>query len=121
MSKLIRNAKSKLRSRRGDSLAEVLIAVLIVTLALVSLAAMISSSSGRILKSSDQTERYMQAENHVAARDVTPVAGTVTAKVGDAVIRLTDAVDPDTETIPVSFYRDAALSGPNPGISYKVN
>ena len=110
MSKLIRKIQSRLRSRRGDSLGEVLIALLIVTLALVSLAAMISSTTGRILDSSKQTERYMQAENVLAAQDDVAAAGSVGIKdaAADIVHRLLDGTDDD-------------LTGPNPGVSYKVD
>lgn len=119
MSKLIRKIQSRLRSRRGDSLGEVLIALLIVTLALVSLAAMISSTTGRILDSSKQTERYMQAENVLAAQDDVAAAGSVGIK--DAAGRPLKLTDDVADPIPVSFYHDDDLTGPNPGVSYKVD
>jgi type II secretory pathway component PulJ len=57
----------KLRSRRGDSIAEVLISLLISVVALVMLAAMITSSTRLIQRSRDAMEKYDAANNVLAS------------------------------------------------------
>ena len=54
---------AKLNSRTGDSIAEVLVALLISALGLVILASMIISSTRMISSSRDKMERYYEANN----------------------------------------------------------
>lgn len=56
----------KLSNCRGDSIAEVLVALLISAVALVMLASMISSSSRLILQSKEKMTRYDKANNALA-------------------------------------------------------
>ena len=62
-----RKMLEKLRSNRGDSIAEVLVALLISAVALVMLASMIASSSRLILRSRESMEKYDAANNVLAS------------------------------------------------------
>ena len=67
----------KLRSRRGDSIAEVLVAVLISAVALVMLASMITSSSRLITRSKDKMEEYYEKSSALADHGGTVSTGSV--------------------------------------------
>lgn len=55
--------KRKLRSRSGETIAEVLIALLVSTIALVLLAGMLTSSTNIILRSTRAITSYYEASN----------------------------------------------------------
>ena len=58
----------KLRSNRGESISEVLVALLISSLALVMLASMISSTTSLVTKSRDVLSEYYDANNALSSR-----------------------------------------------------
>ena len=58
----------KLRSSRGESISEVLVALLISSLALVMLASMISSTTSLVTKSRDVLSEYYDANNALSSR-----------------------------------------------------
>lgn len=57
--------KEKLCSKLGESIAEVLVALLIAALGLLMFASMITSSSRIIQKSSNKIQEYVQEENYI--------------------------------------------------------
>lgn len=61
--KLLRAAAARLRSRGGDSIAEVLVALLISAVALVMLASMISASASLIERSKATMAQYYAVNN----------------------------------------------------------
>ena len=63
MKKLLQDTQRKLRGRAGDSIAEVLVALLISAVALVMLASMISASSRIIQRSRNSLEAYYDQNN----------------------------------------------------------
>ena len=65
----------KLRSRRGESIAEVLIALLITAMGMAVLAGMISSASKIVQNSEDAVKTFIQAENSLAAQSGTRQGG----------------------------------------------
>lgn len=67
----------KLKSRAGETLSEVLIALLIAALALTILANMISASSKMVLDSRSSLEKYYQAQGE------TTTGGTAAVTWGD--------------------------------------
>ena len=64
---LKRKTGSKLQNNRGDSIAEVLVALLISALALVMLASMITSSSKMILSSKTKMNAYYSESSNYAS------------------------------------------------------
>ena len=62
----MKRVKDKLKSRRGDSIAEVLVALLISAVALVMLASMITTSTNLIRKSGAHLADYYQADSALA-------------------------------------------------------
>ena len=74
--------KKKIRSRTGDSIAEVLIALLISSLALVMLASMITASANMITKSRDTLEDYYAETGGLSSPGETGQTMTVDVTVG---------------------------------------
>ena len=88
--------KRKIRSRKGDSIAEVLIALLISSLALVMLASMISSSGRMITTSQSVMEKYYAASsvmNNLNGETVPSEAGAVITGKGIVTIEISPAVE----------------------------
>ena len=88
--------KRKIRSRKGDSIAEVLIALLISSLALVMLASMISSSGRMITTSQSVMEKYYAASsvmNNLNGETVPSEAGAVITGKGIFTIEISPAVE----------------------------
>ena len=82
MRKLLRFFSKKIKSDRGDSIAEVLIALLISAVALVMLASMISSSTSMIDSSKKKiAEYYVPSDGSISnvsgIVQLVPVSGTV--------------------------------------------
>lgn len=76
---LIARCTARLKSRKGESIGEVLAALLISALALTMLAAMIASASRMVEESSQNLNAYYQAQNGLAAPSGTPAdTGTAT-------------------------------------------
>ncbi len=87
----------KLRSRRGDSLAEVLVAMLISAVALVMLASMIASSGRMIRRSRESMENYDAANNVLASMpDTVPAAVKTVTKASNVELNVKNA---DTQTV----------------------
>ena len=82
----------KLKSRAGESLGEVLIALLIAALALTMLAAVISSSSKIITQSKKKMADYNTANEVLAAQE------TETKKLNITIKRTTGESEPFTST-----------------------
>ena len=78
MKELRRRVLRKLGGRKGETLAEVLIALLIAALALTMLASTIASSSKIILRSKDKMESYYDKNNEMAEM---AESGTLTATI----------------------------------------
>ncbi len=70
--------RKKLRNQKGDSIAEVLIALLISALALVMLASMITSSANMITNSKDRMNAYYAESPNLA---FPPADSTKTAEI----------------------------------------
>ena len=113
MKKILR----KLNNRRGESLSEVLIALLISSLGIALLAVMITSSVRMITESRTTVESYVAAENALAVRTgSTGQTGTVTlTNNGGHDQDLTDNVSSD---IPVTYYVNSVIGG-KPVIAYR--
>ena len=93
MTTMIKRVKQKLKSDAGESIAEVLIALLIAALALTMLASVISTSARMITQSKEKLEKYYAANEelntrtHDSSKNLTTTGTgkevTVTVKAGD--------------------------------------
>lgn len=102
----------KLRSQRGDSIAEVLVAVLIAAVALVMLATMLSTSGNLIRISRGHLEDYYEANNVLSdPPSDAGTAGTVTLSAA-----LTDAAG---ASVDVTYYINDTLSS-DPVVAYRI-
>ena len=79
----------KLRSRAGESISEVLIAMLVSALGLAMLAGVITTSTRIITKSRETVKTYTQAENALESHD----ADSLEAKSGTVVFAYGDGSD----------------------------
>ena len=114
MKKLIRG---KLNSRKGESIAEVLVALLIAALALVMLASMITSSSSMIKSSRIKMQDYYTANNALETRTGTTAGtGTVTIKIDSFPVKIdvTETAGPS-----VNYYKNAKAPSNVQVVSYK--
>ena len=116
MKRISKQTETKLRSRRGETIAEVLVALLISALGLVLLAGMIGTATRLITDSRAQTEAYIEAENALAAQSGSGKAGTVGFSLGSTPIRLADG---EAEAVPVAFFTNGG-QGDKAILSYKV-
>ncbi len=82
----MKKIRAKLKSRKGDSIAEVLVALLIAGVALVLLASMITSSTNIISRSRERMETYYADNNALAAQSGGGGEATVTVKNGDSTL-----------------------------------
>ena len=101
---MIRLVKKKLKSTRGDSIAEVLVALLISAVALVMLASMIMTSSRLITSSKTLMKDYYDASQAL-----------VTLKAGES------QVTPDTLTIRNKEDNSEVALSSKKNIQYAVN
>ncbi len=93
-------ASRKWKSRSGESITEVLVALLISAVALVMLASMITASSRLITQSKDRMESYYKNSNSLADHGETG-GGTVST----GVVRLTKAGEGES-TVTVQEWDD---------------
>lgn len=112
--KTVGKIKKKLKSKSGESITEVLVALLVSSLGLMILAGMISSSFRLISGSRNAVERYVDAQNELVERDDGGAEGTLRVS-SDDFNRLTD--DDETD-INVYYYKNDVAG--RPVISYGV-
>lgn len=112
----------KLRARLGESITEVLVALLVLSLGLLLLAGMLSAAGSIVRDSKGFFEDYAAAENILAERDslessekVEITGGTIEVRTSsDAGLKLTDSSD---TSIQVKYYKNDVMTG-RPIISY---
>lgn len=131
--KIIQKMKRKLKRENGETLAEVMIAVLISTLGLVLLASLITSSVSLITDSKKTFTKYANAQNALAwqSKDTSvnqslgiEVKNGATIEVhvsvsgsGSSALQITDDAGGN---IPVVYYKNETLSH-KPVIAYTTN
>ena len=131
-----RKQKNKLLDHTGESIAETLVALLISAVALVMLAAIITSSSNIIKRSRSKLDTYYNGNEYVAKMETVadtdtegetptvtnPDDGVISQVSGKVTIALSPAGNTSLtpQEIDVTFYRNASF-GKNPVISYKEN
>lgn len=100
MKKVIVSAAKKIRSERGESLAEVLFAMLFSALALVLLASMITASTRIISASRDRMNSYY-AQN--AALSGQSIGGDENVTTGTANVAISEDLLSQDESVTVSY------------------
>ncbi len=105
----------KLGSEKGDSIAEVLVALLISAIALVMLASMITSSTKLITGSKETVKNYYTAANSINTFTTPAIPADVAAKQrgGSASVSVALSTDADgsplngvSKSYPISYYAD---------------
>ena len=116
--KLLRATVKRLKSKKGESISEVLVALLLSTLGIMLLAGMINASANMITKSKDKIKDYVEAENGIVAQSSSGVSGTVsfTNIEGTETIKLNE----DGNSVTVNYYENDQ-AGKYTVKSYKVN
>lgn len=109
----LRNWIRKIKSRKGESLAEVLIALLVSVLGLVLLASMITTSVNIVTKSKKSMEEYITAENNLISQSGTSGEGKIVIEGGK---KLTSDL---SDKVPVNYYSND-LEGNRTIYTYKV-
>ena len=118
--KLLRATVKRLRSTKGESISEVLIALLISTLGIMLLAGMINASANMITKSKDKIKDYVAKENGIVAQSSSgAVTGQVAFVVGSGENTQTIRLNESSDTVNVEYYENSEF-GNNTVKSYKV-
>ena len=106
----------KLTSNRGESIGEVLVALLISSLGLMLLALMISTSSRLVSNSKKAMQEYAEGEKIIVERNPPPEGSGIATFSFDGVA--CDYSDQSTNSTQVYYYVNSAI-GNNPVVSYK--
>ena len=110
-------ANGRPRSRRGETITEVLVALLISALGLVLLAGMIGVATRLITDSRTNTNAFIAAENALVAQSGSSKAGTIEFKLGGSTVILAEGAGAE---IPVSFFTNGGEGGKTI-LSYKAD
>ena len=112
---MVRRIKNRLRSKRGESLAEVLIATLLSAVAMVMLSSMIFTSNRIVTHSKEVTQKYVTENNRIVEKKGTYREGSVSVVIGENVVKLTDGssdylkawyyVNNSLSNVPVALYK----------------
>ena len=114
----VKKIGNKLKSRSGESIAEVLIAVLVAAVGLVLLAGMIGSTTHLVKESEDLIGDYVDADRALVERSgESGLSGNVVIKSGVREVKLSD--DALSASIPVVYYKNSGITTRDI-ISYKV-
>ncbi len=103
-----RTVAARLRSRAGESISEVLVALLVSALALMMLASMVASSSNMVQTSRQKMQDYITAENALTEQSGKGTDGTVTVQNGGEGLSLYDGADSE---IAVTYYQNTTVGG----------
>ncbi len=76
----MKKSVSRLLSRAGESFSEVLVAILIVAMAALLLASMVSASGSIDRATREEDEAFYEAISEVEEGNAAPVPGTITVK-----------------------------------------
>ena len=106
--------KSKLNSKSGESITEVLVALLISSLGLLLLAGMISSTNRIVSRSKEATRNYVEQINTLVEQGTSSETGTVSFSDGVS----TKLTNISGKTIGVTYYTNKQ-TGSTPVTAYK--
>ena len=105
---MVKKLKARLKSQSGESIAEVLVAVLLSAIGLTMLALMISATTRMVIRSKKITTDYVGSNNLLVEKGDTTLNGKVEVLFVDPIsgeqhMRLTDESSEDYK-IPVCYY-----------------
>lgn len=100
----------KIKNRSGETIGETLVALLIASLALIMLAAAISTSTGIITKSSKKIDAYFEDSNDKLVKMTDTRSGNVILSEEGSMVQIPVQVD----------YAQGELKNDEPVISFKV-
>ena len=115
---MFRKMKTKICSNLGESISETLIALLISSLALVMLAAAISSSSAMITTSRNKLKDYYDKEVVFVNRSAGITTGSPSVTIADATASPSDGRTVQSQKFSVIYYENDEFSN-MPVIAYK--
>ena len=96
----LKRVMRRLRSRAGESLTEVLVALLVSALGLMLLAGMINASSNMVIRSKDVISSYVGAETSMIEKQVGGETESITfKKTGESGQKLTNSWSDSTSTV----------------------
>ena len=96
--------KNKLKNNKGESLGEVLVALLISSLGILMLAGMLTSSSNIVMKSKLSMKDYYNENNRLEAQDSNDIDGSLDISIGGSLPGIEDVVP--TLIPSVAFYKN---------------
>jgi len=106
----------KIRSQSGESIAEVLVSLLIAALAMLLLAGMINASSNLISKSRSKMQEYYEANNAIVQQSSSGTTGSATlTEVDSEGNTVSDGV---SQSIDVTYFENDTFTN-KPVITYK--
>ena len=121
MKKLKRKLAARLRGNRGETLTEVLVALLIAALALTMLASVIHSSSTMIQNSKKFMNDYYEANDELALQSGSGETKTLKLVIAVDGSETSDEVNLKLNTAPeVEIYTNSTISS-KPVISYRLH
>lgn len=116
---MMKKMRSRLRSQNGESISEVLVAVLVSMVALTMLALMITATTKMVIRSRTKMDEYVKGSNELVEKDGAALNGTASFYLvkdeTPILIRLTDTSE---DAIPTRYYVNDSL-GNVTVISYK--
>ncbi len=116
MKRLFCQGIQKLRGARGETIAEVLLSLLIASVAMLLLAGLIASSTRMIKNSREKLEKYYDQNRALSLLEDS--GGVSTA---DATLNLTFDEETDPRlSIPVTLYQNSEAPQRKPVVAYKL-
>ena len=104
---------ARLKDKKGETLMELLFAMLISSLGMIILAGMIVASTNIIKRGNEVLKSYVTEENKIVAQDTESETGPATFKIGGTARKLTDYGDDYDEfnQFSVSYYENHKIGG----------
>jgi len=100
---------ARLKDKKGETLMELLFAMLISSLGMIILAGMIVASTNIIKRGNEVLKSYVTEENKIVAQDTEDETGSATFKIGGTERKLTDYDNSDQ--VSVSYYENNKIGG----------
>jgi competence protein ComGC len=107
---------ARLKDKKGETLMELLFAMLISSLGMIILAGMIVASTNIIKRGNEVLKSYVTEENKIVAQDTVKETGRATFKIGGTARNLTDY--DNSKQVSVSYYENDKIGGKQVG-TYK--
>ena len=117
---MMKKMRSRLRSQNGESVSEVLVAVLVSMVALTMLALMITATTKMVIRSRTKMDEYVKGSNELVEKDGAALNGTASFYLvkDDSSLIPISLTDTSESNIPTRYYVNDSL-GNVTVISYK--